>query len=535
MNIQHPRSSKVVGLDFGSTYSSVAWMDKNNHIQCIDLECGFMMHSSVKYCNNQKTIGIEPRGDNSVLFNLKMYINNPNYKQTHIESRLINGIPYISTGQEYKSIIDIIADILIHMRHKVNQFFAEDIRHAVLAMPARFNEVQKQWLIQAAIKAGWIIVRTITEPTAAFMSQSYNEDGIYGIYDLGGSTFDFSLVKKCQDIIQVIATDGLLNIGIEHIFNKIFAAQSDTDQSITAPHNFNIDKTIFEENPYAQQSIQKTIEILLDVIRQSNVEQDQIKSITLIGGGAHIQSIKSKLDALKLPTTISQEPQLAVCKGAAVYAKNLTDKNSCLLLDVAPLSLGVEIYNGMIETIIHKNSPLPISRSVNFTNIDSKQTHITLNIFQGDSNFVDECQQIAQLEIPIEPGKINTRNIKVNFELDHNNVLNIHAIDIDTGSKTSLTIDTKNGLTLEMVNRLKSHQYLQNNIAFAKQLSKIDKILASLHPKYAYKLLQRRSEIVNLEDAKSLLRELDTYKKELDFNALLATSQKIYDSQTKGE
>jgi molecular chaperone HscA len=514
-------------------------------------------------------------GDNpglGTLHNLKMYISNPNYRLMGCDTKIIDGMPHFYIQTEYKSIIDIIADLLRYIRHQTNQFFEEDIRHAVFAMPARFNEIQKQWIIEAAVRAGWSIIRIITEPTAGFLAchqqdcdsnrveghnnynrvegHNNNDDGIYGVYDLGGSTFDFSLINTQADITQVIATSGNLDIGMEHIYQEIFVRtehiESVCTEHIESPDHqaINSIRQHFTDTghlhahhtSYITPIIQKTIDICMKVIQDGNVTPDKIRKILLIGGGAKISIIRDAFLKLGINAECTEHPQLMVAAGCAIYAKNLIDKKSCLLLDVAPLSLSIEIYNGMLETIIHKNSPLPITRSVNFTNIDPHQTHIILNICQGDSNYIADCHVIATLTIPIQPMPVNTHDIRVIFELDHNNVLNVHAIDMNSALKQSIQIDTKNGLTAEMVNRMRDKpHYIQNDMQLANSLARIDGILSRLHPKYASEFLQARHDVQNNEEAKELLLRLESARYDVDWNGLIKSAQKLYDNKKKDD
>lgn len=498
MAIKHIKSSKVVGIDFGTTFSSICWFN-NDHTEYVCLDNKKLINSSIWYEDNEISINKQEK----CIKNLKMYISDPsqNYNPD-IEYRLKHGIPELKIGNNYKNIIQIMSDFLRIVRHKTNQYFNEDIKNAVMTMPARFNEIQKQWITQAAINAGWTIIRIVSEPTAAFLAQRNLSDGIYGICDLGGGTFDFSIVRKQSDIVQILATNGDLNIGAEK-FNQIVS----------------IDNKI--------EFIQKIIDICDREIYKSGLNMQQI---ILVGGGCNIHLLKQMLEE-KYTVICAPEPQLSVARGAAIYADSLIQKKQCLLLDVAPLSLGIKMHNYTVEWLIHRNTPLPTSQYVILTNISPKQTHISLEIMQGEGSFADQCQSIAILEIPIIQSPINSVEIKVVFLLDHNNMLSIKAINLRDNKLYNIIVDTKKGLTLDLVQQMHTMQEINTNNKIARALYDVNQILMKLPSKDVTEMRHLYNNVQCLESAQKLLQDAKKRLYLIEHGIIVSTAQKIYDEQ----
>jgi len=480
-----------VGLDFGTTNSSVAYWD-GSCIQLIDLDDGPIMQTKIKY----KQV---------VIKSIKRIISNPeSARDWGLEWRIENGIPEFLIDETWKSIIDISADILKNIRFKVNNKLKKNIRNTVLTVPARYNECQRQWVVEAATNAGWKVVRVIAEPTAGFLSCEM-PNGTYGIYDIGGGTFDFTLLRKEEDVIHVLGTTGDTELGGDHL-DLLAAAELKIPQE---------EARILRESGKGPEQIyksmiEKSISKCKDLLKQINCKPD---GIILIGGTSQMGLVREHLAELEVPLTPVLNPQLAVAKGAAVQARQIMEGDLHLLIDVAPLSIGVEVMNNLVEWLIYRNSPLPIAKKMVFTNSNPEQTHIIFNVVQGDSILAKECRLLGTFSTDINVNKRNQAKIELNFMLDLDGMLHINCLDLDTGEARAVQFNSGEGLTITMLERMLAQG--ESNIAEKEEVRKlskicaeVDNIISAMAGEIAPDLLERRNSLNTASDAAVLFDEL---------------------------
>jgi len=257
------------------------------------------------------------------------------------------------------------------------------------------------------------------------------------------------------------------------------------------------------------------------------------RRIYMIGGGSLNKYVFQKVNEIGVEVRVGKEPQYSVVNGASLYASWLVKDNIHLLIDVAPLSLGVETMHGMVEWIIHRNSPLPVAKKVVFTNVKEGQTHILFNVVQGEGVMVQDCRSLGKFKVEIPNKPRNTVKVELTFILDANGLLNISCTDLDTDSTYDIQFNSGDGLTVDMVKSIvnRSHENMQDTEEyrkFYKYCEEIDLILRNFSQEQ--ELLGRREEIKTASQAEELLNEIHTKLGGKLQQTLSEVTQTIFDS-----
>ena len=479
-----------VAIDFGTTSCSVA-LDGN----VLELDGESMIDSTISY-------------DNVLIPSIKRAISNPKeILQWNLKSKVEDSLGYIQIGDSWKSVIEISSDLLCTLRHKTNKHLKKNIRNTVITVPARFDEYQRQCVIEAATLAGWNVVRVIAEPTAAFLSVQNCTDGIYCVYDLGGGTFDFTVLRKDLDVIQVLGTTGDTEIGLDY-FDERFCDLGISIDQVKLKREMGKITDFSRCDGLIDRSINQSVR-LLDKLQ---VKPNQL---IVVGGGAYMDCIINTLQKLDIPMYIPPQPRLAVVKGASIHAKQLMDKNIHLLIDITPLSIGVESLHGMVEWVIEKNTPLPFAKSITFTNIHHNQTQIVFNVVQGEGIFAEDCRSLGRFKINVKPSLPNTVKVAVKFTINLNGMLHIECKNLNTAEMYNVEFSSGEGLTKSMINRMLENS-MKNAILndehrrLCKMLIDIDIVLAKLNNNISNDTKQKRAEIKNTHDAMKFIEELES-------------------------
>jgi len=422
MNIIREADPTCVGIDFGTTTSSVALFDG---------QLRFVEFTNLEVDGDSRIAKSQVNLNGKICSNLKDQISR--------ETLSVDSATVTDCGQPVHGSADIeeIVEFLRSLRKETNQYFYRDIRNCVITVPARFNDIQRQYTVEAATKAGWQVVRVLAEPTAAFVAYSLLHecsDGTYGVYDLGGGTFDFTVIRKDGDALQVIATEGDLEIGGNHF-----------DSSIAR----NLGVSLAEARLLRESgsvSCNKLLEKTVQICKR--IMPSDADGIILAGGCGHMAY---NLLAHDFRVVSTPDPRLLVCAGAAIHARKMAEEKY-LLIDVLPVSIGIEIMNGISEIVLRKNTPLPASSTVSFTNVDERQTHILFHVVQGESDRVQECRSLGDFRVKINPAPPRTVHIKVNLQVDTDGII---SIDCESPvEKVHLQLNSTKGLTPSMAQDL---------------------------------------------------------------------------------
>jgi molecular chaperone HscA len=363
----------------------------------------------------------------------------------------------LSLGTHQLSPVEVASHILAHIKNHVEETLGAPLEAAVITVPAYFDEAARVATKQAAALAGIKILRLMNEPTAAALAYGLETgaEGIYGIYDFGGGTFDLSLLKLKDNVFQVLGTGGNLNLGGDDIDQALLSQYSLSDSRAARALKERLSQekshngiTREEVEALALPFVTKTLQITQDVLREANISLQDMKGIVLVGGMTRMPLVQQEVARFfgkNLLCTI--DPDHTVALGAALVAHGLTHGSETLLLDLTPLSLGLETMGGLVEKIIPRNTPLPALASQDFTTQKDGQGGMIIHVVQGEREFVGDCLSLAKFELKGLPSlRAGTARIRVDFSVDVEGLLTVSAFEQTTGLSQHIEVRPSSGL-----------------------------------------------------------------------------------------
>ena len=491
----------AVGIDLGTTHSLVAAM-RNGVAECLpDAEGHVILPSAVRYLENdgrqigRAALAAQAQDPQNTLVSVKRFMGRgvadiANREQLPYVLVDKPGMLVIQTRVGEKSPVEVSAEILATLRFRAEDTFNDDLYGAVITVPAYFDDAQRQATKDAAQLAGINVLRLINEPTAAAIAYGLDQasEGVYAVYDLGGGTFDISVLRLTRGVFEVLATGGDSALGgddydralvdwVQVQTGCVIATPADKSNVLVAARackealsaadsatfevalssgalSHIVTRTEFEAATAAL--TQRTLSAVRKALRDAKLSKDDIQGVVMVGGSTRMPQVQQAVaDLLGCAPLNNLNPDEVVALGASIQANQLAGNNpdgELLLLDVIPLSLGIETMGGLVERIVPRNQTIPTAMAQDFTTYQDGQTALALHVVQGERDMVADCRSLARFELRgIPPMAAGAARIRVTFTVDADGMVSVGALEQLSGVTANITVKPSYGLSDDQI------------------------------------------------------------------------------------